>query len=295
MYSNQRDSGNNKELRGDRGLYLQALELCLISTYFLFHGQVYEQTEGAAMGSPLSPIIAEIFMNYSENTFLNSAFLRPKLWLRYVDNCLLIWNHGEEKLQHFLIFVNNQHVNIKFAMETEVDQKLPFLDVLITRKEEGNLGFKIYRKPTPTNKYTDASSHHHPAQLAGIMKTLFHRMNKLCDKESIKKENENLKKAFLLNGFSSKQIEKAARVKENGMENNQLETEKEDTKGFTVIPYVKGTSERIGRVLKKHNIRTVFKPHKKLSEVVRSVKDDVDLRYQDSLTTLTHMLMRVRY
>jgi hypothetical protein len=39
---------------------------------------------------------------------------------------------------------------------------------------------------------------------------------------------------------------------------------------------IKGTSERIGRVLKKHNIRTVFKPHKKLREVVRSVKNEVD-------------------
>jgi hypothetical protein len=70
-------------------------------------------------------------------------------------------------------------------METEVNKKLPFLDILITRKEEGNFGFEIYRKPTHTNKYTDATSHHHPAQLTGIMKTLFHRMNKLCDKESI--------------------------------------------------------------------------------------------------------------
>ena len=60
------------------------------------------------------------------------------------------------------------------------------------------------------------------------------------------------------------------------MGNNQLETEKDDTKGFTVIPYVKDTSERIGRVLKKHNILTVFKLLKNLGQVVRSVKDEVD-------------------
>jgi hypothetical protein len=43
-------------------LYLEALELCLSFTYILFDGQIYEQSEGAAMGSPLPPIIAQMFM-----------------------------------------------------------------------------------------------------------------------------------------------------------------------------------------------------------------------------------------
>jgi hypothetical protein len=63
---------------------------------------------------------------------------------------------------------------------------------------------------------------------------------------------------------------KAARVKESTTTENLAESER-----FTVIHYVKGTSKRIGRVLKKHNIRTLFKPHKKLREVVRSVKNEV--------------------
>jgi hypothetical protein len=82
-------------------------------------------------------------------------------------------------------------------METEVNKKLPFLDVLITRKEEGHFSFEIYMKPKHTNKYTDATSHHHPAQLTCIMKTLFHRMNKICDKKTITKEKEDMKKGIL--------------------------------------------------------------------------------------------------
>jgi hypothetical protein len=75
-----------------------------------------------------------------------------------------------------------------------------------------------------------------------------------------------LKKTFLLNGFSKKQIEKAARVKESTTTENLGESERDDTQRFAEIPYVKGASERIGRVLKKHNIRTVFKPKKRNSE-----------------------------
>ena len=33
---------------------------------FLFQGQFYEQVEGAAMGSPVSPIVANLYMEYLE-------------------------------------------------------------------------------------------------------------------------------------------------------------------------------------------------------------------------------------
>ena len=40
------------------------LGLCLHNTYFSFQGQYYEQGEGAAMGSPISPIIANLYIEY---------------------------------------------------------------------------------------------------------------------------------------------------------------------------------------------------------------------------------------
>ena len=39
---------------------LELLGFCLNNTYFLFHNQYYEQTKRAAMGSPVSPIVANI-------------------------------------------------------------------------------------------------------------------------------------------------------------------------------------------------------------------------------------------
>ena len=51
-------------------------KLCIDSTYFKFRGTMYQQTEGLAMGSPISPIIAEIFMNDYENKML-ACFKTP--------------------------------------------------------------------------------------------------------------------------------------------------------------------------------------------------------------------------
>ena len=49
------------------------LEYCLTSTYFIFQGRFYEQQEGAAMGSPISPIVANLYMKQFENQAINTA------------------------------------------------------------------------------------------------------------------------------------------------------------------------------------------------------------------------------
>ena len=49
------------------------LEFCLKNTYFSFQGQFYEQVEGAAMGFPVSPIIANLYMEYLEQKTLSTA------------------------------------------------------------------------------------------------------------------------------------------------------------------------------------------------------------------------------
>ena len=52
---------------------IQLLEFCLKNTYFSFQGQFYEQVKGAAMGSPVSPIVANLYMKYFEQKALSTA------------------------------------------------------------------------------------------------------------------------------------------------------------------------------------------------------------------------------
>ena len=49
------------------------LEFCLKNTYFSFKDQFYEQVEGAAMGSLVSPIVANLYMDYFEQKALSTA------------------------------------------------------------------------------------------------------------------------------------------------------------------------------------------------------------------------------
>ena len=63
---------------------LELLEFVLTTTYFTFRNEVYKQVFGAAMGSPVSPVVAEFFMEELERMAIATAPLdcKPSLWKR---------------------------------------------------------------------------------------------------------------------------------------------------------------------------------------------------------------------
>ncbi len=109
------------------------LYLCLTSTYFMWNNRFYQQKEGGAMGNPLSPVVANIYMEHFEALAIVSARFKPATWLRYVDDTSVIWNEGRDKLQDFLEHLNTIRPSIQFTMELEEHRKLPFLDMLVTQ------------------------------------------------------------------------------------------------------------------------------------------------------------------
>ena len=107
------------------------LEYCLRSTYFVFQGEYYEQLEGAAMGSPLSPIIANIYMEEFETRALSTSPNPPTLWKRFVDDTFVVIQtaHKEEFFHH----INSIEEGFQVTPEDiQADGSLPFLDVLVT-------------------------------------------------------------------------------------------------------------------------------------------------------------------
>jgi hypothetical protein len=114
------------------------------------------------MGSPLSPVIANFFIEDFEMKAIEQAAHKPVCWFRYVDDTFIIWPHGQEKLGDFLNHLNGLHNKIQFTMGKE-EGRLPFLDIDIYRKMDGSLGHKVCKKSTHTNLYLHQNSHHHPA------------------------------------------------------------------------------------------------------------------------------------
>ena len=178
--------------------------LCLKTTYFQFGGQFYEQVEGAAMGSPLSPVVVNIFMQEFEMRMLHTAPLKPSLWLQYVDDTFVTWSHRDKELHNFLKHLNGQHNDIKFTMERETDGSIPFLDVMVERDGD-KLTTSVYRKPTHTDRYLHYSSHHHHKVKSGIVDCLNQRAKRICKQGSVlTDELKHVRNALMANGYPRK-------------------------------------------------------------------------------------------
>ena len=90
-----------------------------------------------AMGSSLSRILSNLFMEYFETQILPT--ITHIEWLRYVED-ILVFIDNDEVFNTFFDVLNNVHPDIKFKLDMEDDNRcLPFLDLLIHRQDSGNL------------------------------------------------------------------------------------------------------------------------------------------------------------
>jgi len=99
-------------------------------TFFYSKGSNYDQIDGVAMGSTLAPVLANLFMGHHERIWLQQ-YDGPAIsfYRRYVNDIFCLFNNEKDTLE-FFHYVNEKHPNIRFTMATEVNHKLPFLDVL---------------------------------------------------------------------------------------------------------------------------------------------------------------------
>ncbi|XP_047987681.1 uncharacterized protein LOC125227409 [Leguminivora glycinivorella] len=170
--------------------YMKMIEFCLTSGYFVWRGEYYLQIEGVAMGSPIAPVVANLFMESFEQRALESCPHKPRLWWRYVDDVFAVVTGRD--LDPLLAHLNAQHPKITFTIEKECNGALPFLDVLVQRDERGLLTHKVHRKATHTDRYLQADSHHHPAHLSSVPRALINRALRLCDPQYVQGELQHM-------------------------------------------------------------------------------------------------------
>ena len=108
------------------------LTICLNCTYFVFDGQFYPQIHGAPMGSPVSPLVCNLYMEAFEESAISTAPIPPGWWLRYVDDtyCKITSSDADESTQH----LNSVDPNIQVTTETESNGELTFLDTCTVRR-----------------------------------------------------------------------------------------------------------------------------------------------------------------
>ncbi|XP_054861960.1 uncharacterized protein LOC129347772 [Amphiprion ocellaris] len=254
------------------------LNLCLSTTYFQYNNGFYRQKHGCAMGSPVSPIVANLYMEEMEIVALRTfSGHSPRHWFRYVDDTWVTIRKGE--VEPFTEHLNSVDKNIKFTREDVQDNCLAFLDCVVRIETNGELNIEVYRKPTHTDQYLLFDSHHPLEHKLGVIRTLKHRAQNIpSEADGKRREHKHIHSALQTCGYPNWAFIKTAKKRR---EDKKDEDHKK--RNNIVIPYVAGISEKLRRIFNTHQIPVHFKPSNTLRQKLVHPKDKIPREKQSNV------------
>ena len=237
--------------------FLGLIRLCVENNVFQFNDNYYKQKFGISMGSPLSPVLANLYMEYFESELLPSLSPQPSFWVRYVDDVLIMWP-DQHNFQLFFNSVNSLANSIKFTTESEIDQRIPFLDVTVHRHPSG-FTYSIYRKPTHSNQYIHYFSWHPDHVKRSSVFSLFLRAYRLCDHPHLDTEINYIYKSFKNVGFPTHVIDAVhSSVKAKFFSQHTRQQEEEDHRRPTIsLPHNQFVQKYVAPIFHANKYRVV--------------------------------------
>ena len=273
---------NKIEIPVPKNNFMNLIRLCINNNNFEFENNFYRQKFGIAMGSPLSPVLANLYMEFFESTLLPTLAVQPKLWLRYVDDIFALidldMDHND--------VLNNLNIlspTIKFTCELEVDGKLPFLDCLVVN-HSSCFRFDIYRKPTYAGSHLHYFSWHPESVKRSVIFSFMLRAYRICDHIYLDNEINKLYAIFKKLGYPKHFVDKVhrdVRRKHFASETTvDSVTNEHSGKAHISVPYNAYTKSIIKPILAKSNCTLHYKASNTLrSNLVKTkpklVNDDV--------------------
>ena len=266
----------------NRSQFHMLLELATKESFILFNGQYYKQIDGVAMGSPLGPTLANIFLCHYESKWLDQcpSSFKPLYFKRYVDDIFCLFS-SEEHVESFRNYLNRCHPNMTFTSENENDNCLPFLDVNVMRSGQCFIT-SVYRKPTFSGVFTNFGSFIPELYKRNLISTLLFRAYTISSNwELITKEVQRLRGILLKNAYPESFIDSIIKkffdklyVKQNVIKSTPKE------QFDIVLPFLGSISGKVRRNLKsmakrylpKCEIKILFRSPSRLSSVF-SFKD----------------------
>jgi len=185
------------------------LDYVLHKNNFDFDGKHYLQVGGTAMGTKVAPSFANLFMADFEAKYVYTYPTKPSLWLRYIDDIFLIWEHSLDELHTFLEHLNTCHPTIKFTHELSTDS-VNFLDTTVHTDNDGGLYTDLYCKPTDSHNYLRYESAHPQHCKKGLPYSQLLRVRRICSRlEDYDRNALMLCEHFHRRGYPSSIIEDA--------------------------------------------------------------------------------------
>jgi len=241
-------------------------------THFTFDNKMYVQHNGVAMGAPLAPVMADIFMVHLETTLMDRLIQQGVCeWYRYVDDTFVLVNSITDVV-NILAILNDFHASIKFTHKAESDNKLEFLDVQVIRQSEQQcFETTIYRKPTFTGLLTNWNSYVPLGyKKAGIVGMVDRALNICSTYTLLNVELDQIRRIGVNNDYPITFIDKIIGIKLSKQAKEIDEITKEPTIGcdkkqiYVEIPFIRSSTLEL---------------KKKITHLSNKLRPDLDIQF----------------
>lgn len=257
---------------------MEGLMLLLDNCYFSYENTFYKQIFGSPMGSPISPVLANMVMELLETEVLKKLNFVPVFYTRYVDDIILCipTNRIEDTVTEF----NKFHHRLQFTTELETNNQIAFLDVMLIRQEDGSIKTDWYHKETWSGRYLNYNSSLPKIYKTNTISILSQKILQLSHPSFQGKNFQLLKNVLRENSYPSTIVNTIIEQHKNTGSNNRTNTNdvlttEEKPRRYS-FPYINGMFEKLKHVFLKREIQIVGKPTNQLGPMVFSkLKDTI--------------------
>jgi len=269
---------------------IKICKLCTQNCFFQYNGIFYKQKFGLPMGSPLSGVLACLYLEFLESKPFKYILPADSNYFRYIDDILFIYplNHNITQIVERL---NKIEPTINFTHELEHKHTLPFLDILLTNNNN-HLEFKVYHKPTNKNDHIHFYSHHNTKIKSGLVIGFYLRALRICTKKFLDEEFEFIDNSFTQLQYPQSFIQRA-RKKAIKIHNRKhlpsIQTNNTPTNNYInryiILPNNSATTI-IEKNLNNLGIKTVSNSSKTIKSIINNKRNNTQTRSNAGVYTI---------
>lgn len=268
--------------------FMRIIRFVFDTTIFSFNGTYYKQKQGTPMGSSVSPIIAVYVLDFVLKKSLPKLPFRVPFLKKFMDD--IITAIPADQIQQSLNIMNQFNPKIQFTVETENNNSVPFLDILVIR-ENNRLLSDWYRKSMSSGRYLNWSSYHPIKMKINVVKNLKSRISKISHNSFKEKNFKILEDLLLKNGYPKKWLRRIIynipdnielNINDNPPDPDISLTQENTQKQYLIIPYEEHLTKRIKSLIPIDKFKIATKNVKTIRSIFTRVKDSInDLNKSD--------------
>lgn len=255
-------------------LFLEIVSFLLENNYCTYKGEFFQQIFGCAMGSKLSPILAQYVMDHLIESCVKKIPFKILLLKKFVDDLFMAIPKNE--IANILKYFNSHSKNLQFTIEKEdSEQCVPFLDTRVHR-DDTIIKLKWYRKETHSNKMLHYHSNHNINTKINVIKQMKIRVERICHESYIREGINNLMEIFKQNGYPCGLLTKllfSSNITDHQQTRN---TETTEEIHYASYPNINGLTGKLKRIFQGENVKIAVHNQKTVKNLYTRLKDPIE-------------------